>query len=413
MRIVGVPRNAWSRWIGGRPAARAVALFTGLNLTMIVLYGALFAALAALQRDASSGVLAALAAAIGAGLSGAALYAAILHALRPGRRTVAEVAVLGVLGMAAVWVATVWLRMPFLTLAVVPIVARYWLSLERTLGVAAVLVAWSVAWFAVGSPQPFSAALAASVAGGVVAVVFGGYTLLGFEFAIAQARAREQLEETTLALEASYRELRTYRDLELEHAYLAERARISRELHDTLGHHLTAQRFDLQVLGKLVRESEASAAALRALDRNAEAMADVRRALHATRPERLERLGCSRAVRELVAAAAGSPDVRFDVEGEEGHVSPDAALAVYRLAQEAITNVAKHAPGRALDLRVAFEPGAVRVTAANDVDTDPADRELVHGNGLRGIEERMVQLGGSVRVARRGGRFELDARLPR
>ena len=154
--------------------------------------------------------------------------------------------------------------------------------------------------------------------------------------------------------------------MEIQHAYLEERSRLSRELHDTLGHDLTAQRFDLEILKMPVLDSSVANQALeRALARNVEAMHNLRRVVRALRPENFDEMKFREAIRQLVSISANPKLVSLEVDGEEGALSSDQRVALYRLVQEALTNAIKHAPGEPLQLHMQFFPDCVQFEASN------------------------------------------------
>lgn len=181
----------------------------------------------------------------------------------------------------------------------------------------------------------------------------------------------------------------------------AERSRVAQELHDEVGQSLTVVLLGLkQVQGRapsslheeleLVRES-----ARAGLD-------DVRRVARQLRPGVLEDLGLHSALAALATdlAAHGGPHVRRTVAPGLPDLPPEAELVVYRVAQEALTNVARHAGARSVDLSLTCLGGDVVLEVADDgVGVPPAGPS--EGSGLRGMAERALLVGGEVAVARR------------
>ena len=388
-----------------------MALFSGLNLTMVLLASLflvtenarggrspiLFQPLALLTRVAVA----------------ASLFGLLLYFLRPGERSPQEKGALVLLGVGVVVLLTLYLD-PLLSLAIVPFAARYWLTLKQTLFVAAALFAWSMLWgFTLGRLGGLNPPLVTIVVFLALAVIFGGYALTGFEFAVREARAREEARTLYDELQRSYQQLKSYRELELQHASLSERQRLSRELHDTLGHDLTAQRFDLEILNKLPPDGETSQQALeRALARNAEALGNLKRTVRALRPERLEQVTLSEALHHLVSLAPHNKWVVLDIAGVEGVLAAETRVTLYRIVQETLTNAAKHAPGKVLTLNVQFQDEHIELSADNFFESCGLTTSS-RGLGLQGLRERVESLQGCFNVSVEEGRFHLWASLPR
>lgn len=411
-------KRLFTAHFAGRPAARIVALYSGVNLFILLPFIALFTVYRAVEPvgvfpQAFWAVVAFIAwHVLLPCLIAAAFYLALLLALRPDTRWGGEVVAPVLAGLLAVALLTLYSE-PLLALVVLPLAARTWLRLLPVIGLTLALAAWSVYWdasygtFAQTSPIAFPVAIFFAI----MALIVTAYILFSFELAIRQARAREELDTLYRELDASYQTLSRYRELELEHASLEERTRISRELHDTLGHHLTAQRFDLQVLNKVMPpQTKASAALSRAVDRNAEAIADLRRAVQALRPEKAESTDVVQSLQELVALWSEHARVTFNVCGQERPLDSETALALYRLAQEALTNALKYAPEEKLELSLAFTGDSLSFEARNPAPPSPAPRGS--GQGLKGLEERIRTLQGSFFAGREGESFKLWATLP-
>jgi signal transduction histidine kinase len=128
-----------------------------------------------------------------------------------------------------------------------------------------------------------------------------------------------------------------------------------------------------------------------------------------------EGLGLGR-LAELRAAvtAAGSP-VRVSVEGEPGPLPPEVDHAAYRILQESLTNVLRHAvSGTEAEVSLRYEPDSVTITVANDGCVPGGSPEAGNGNGLRGMHERATAAGGELTAGPRPeGGFLVTAILPR
>jgi signal transduction histidine kinase len=203
-----------------------------------------------------------------------------------------------------------------------------------------------------------------------------------------------------------------------------ERLRIARELHDVLGHHLSLINVQAGVGLHLMdeRPDQARAALAAIKQASAEALREVRGVLAALRPQgeappRTPAPGLSD-VGDLVADA-GLP-VTLKVDGAERTLPPEVDRAAYRIAQEALTNVRRHA-GAGVRATLTLEYGAdrlgVRVVddgpAAGSDGADSGAPAIVAGGGIAGMRERAAALGGTLRAGPRAkGGFEVVAELP-
>jgi len=200
------------------------------------------------------------------------------------------------------------------------------------------------------------------------------------------------------AAEGMWRLART-QELQLENERLAERLRISRELHDRLGHHLTALRLNLEVAD---RSGEALAAA-RDLSRGL--LAEVRGAVEELRdPERVDLCIALRAIAEELP----TPRVHVEAPASLSVRDPLCATAILRCAQEIATNAARHASASNLWFELVQRNGMLELRARDDGEGAP---ELRMGNGLRGMRERVEAAGGTLTVDSGAG-FAVRASVP-
>ncbi|HEY4457166.1 MAG TPA: histidine kinase [Pseudonocardiaceae bacterium] len=197
-------------------------------------------------------------------------------------------------------------------------------------------------------------------------------------------------------------------------AITAERARIARELHDVVTHHVTAMVVQAEALQFLAGSPDRVVAASTAIGGSG------RRALTELRCllDVLEATGESRSVRDLVdqIRIAGQP-VELVEDGGQAAVPVSVGLAVYRVVQEGLTNAVKYAAGRPTEVRVRYLVDQVEVEVSNDAATVPlsvgARRERSGGRGLHGLTERVGALGGEVTAGKQpDGRFQLRAMIP-
>jgi len=185
----------------------------------------------------------------------------------------------------------------------------------------------------------------------------------------------------------------------------SERARIARGLHDEVGQVLTGVLLQLEGEGR----SEETKAAVR------QALEEVRRIARELRPEMLEHLGLVSALTELSRRFADQSGLEIERRFAENlpPLSDEAELAVYRVAQESLTNVARHA--QASRVEVALEPGAGSVVLRVVDDGRGMDETAAMNGrgGLRGMREQAVLVGGALAIKRaREGGVEVRLEVP-
>jgi two-component system sensor histidine kinase UhpB len=192
-----------------------------------------------------------------------------------------------------------------------------------------------------------------------------------------------------------------------------ERLRIAQELHDEVGQTLTAV---LLQLGRSARHAGPDLATeLAETQETARAsLEDVRRISRELRPEALDDLGLSSALVALTERFTQNTglEVRRELDRELPVLSEEAELVIYRVAQEALTNVARHADTASAELSLTRVDGHLTLRVLDEgVGFDPQRAE---GGGLRGMRERAVLVGAELTVrrrARRGTEVRLDLPL--
>jgi len=307
----------------------------------------------------------------------------------------------------------VWFLAPELnwmaTLFVVTIAS--WTSLVRRRALVAVVVVQSAA-VTVGM------ALAGADAGPTVALTGAFASFQAFAVAVITMAEREAAANAELAgahrrLRAAHEELRSaHAELRAATALLtaasrdAERLRIARDLHDGVGHQLTALTLELEIAGHR-GTGDGAAHVSRARHLAKDLLGEVRATVSTLREEPQQ---LTDTLRELVGDLPGL-DVVLTVDVPEPP-GQDVALAVGRVVQEVATNTLRHAGARRLELTVSQDDdGTLTVRAHDDGRGTPA---VVPGNGLRGMAERVGALGGSVDVVSAPEQgFTVAVRLPR
>ncbi|WP_405665860.1 histidine kinase [Streptomyces sp. NBC_01166] len=237
-------------------------------------------------------------------------------------------------------------------------------------------------------------------------ITTGGLCLGGYVLRLdAEARAGSQ---RLLAQE------RAAREAEAGAAALAERSRIAREIHDVLAHSLSAQLVHLEA-ARLLIEREPSAefrdqvlervVAARAMAR--EGLAETRQALSALRGELTP-------VEDFLSQLVAGEAAEVFVAGERRELAVEASQTVRRVAQEALTNTRKHAPGAAVTVRLEYQPDAVALEVRDHGALRPAGELAVSGSGygLVGMRERAELLGGTLEAGPDEEGFVVSLRVP-
>ncbi|RZT77323.1 signal transduction histidine kinase [Micromonospora violae] len=269
------------------------------------------------------------------------------------------------------------------------------LTVAIGLGLASV-IAFAVADSGNRSPSTMNGATLLH-AGWLVAVIVG--VTRNRRAYLAEARARAAVAEQRMEAEARRRATE-------------ERLRIARELHDVLGHHLSL--INVQASAALHRPDPArSEQALTAIKQTSkETLRELRAALGVLRQENAPAVLPAPGLTRLddLIRTAGRPELEIRAElAETRSLPPEVDLAVYRIVQEALTNVARHAGATAAVVRVRPDNDDVLV----EVEDDGTGQPGAPGSGILGMRERVRVLGGSLMTgAQPDGGFRVRARLP-
>ncbi|WP_406076769.1 sensor histidine kinase [Micromonospora sp. NBC_00858] len=363
-------------------------------------------------------------------LSGLALGGLLLGnaALAPDAATVGAVDVLLVLAMAAA--LAVCRRYPVVALSVVT-VAMLTLHVRVHSGVSAAFPVLGAVYVAAWRGHRSAAALASVVfLGGFLArdisVAPAGQPgqliaertalLLGWfvaanvaGFVARQRRAYlEQVEQRAIEAERTREEMALRRAGE-------ERLRIARDLHDSLTHNISVIKVQTGIAVHLARKhgEEPSATLLAIQEASSAAMRELRATLGVLRsPSDEDRVGLTW-VGELAerTRAAGVP-VQVTVTGQPRDLPAEVDQAGYRVVQEALTNVARHAGPATAQVHVEYAPAQLTVSVTDDGQASPV-RPVTPGVGLRGMRERVTGVGGTLRATAHDDRgFTVRATFP-
>lgn len=218
-------------------------------------------------------------------------------------------------------------------------------------------------------------------------------------------------------LRAANEQLERARAQASELAALRERERVARDLHDGLGHTLVALSLQLEAIQRLYPVDPARASAqvddMKQLTR--QSMADLRRTLEGLRASGLGDEALGPAIDRLCAglAARAGLDVAWQVDDAARDLPRPVAETLWRVAQEALVNVERHAGATAVRVSVAMVPGGVELVVRDDGAGLPPDAETRPGHyGLRGIRERVEGLGGTLALESNQPGAVVRARLP-
>ena len=208
----------------------------------------------------------------------------------------------------------------------------------------------------------------------------------------------------------------------LEHTARGERARIARELHDVVAHHISMIAVQAET-ARLATPGMPAAGAQRLSEIGDTARAgltEMRRLLGVLRSDaqadvadRHPQPGLQQ-LNELLDEArdASGAGARLILSGPPVALDPGVELAAYRIVQEALTNARRHAPGAAVDVELRYTDDALRLRI-RDNGPGPAGDAQISGHGLPGMRERAAAAGGELRTGHAaGGGFLVEATLP-
>jgi signal transduction histidine kinase len=214
----------------------------------------------------------------------------------------------------------------------------------------------------------------------------------------------------------------TQREAEARRRVAEERLRIARDLHDVLAHSIAVINAQASVAAHLSEAAPGQrtgdlAGAMKVIaETSRTAMGELRATLDVLRgQEPTDDLapapGMARLDELVRSARAAGVEITVDTVGEPRPLAPAVDVTAYRIVQEALTNVARHARGSTARLTVEYRPAAVRLTVSDDGGA-PAEATTGVGYGIVGMAERAHAIGGCLNAGPRGGGFEVVADLP-
>jgi signal transduction histidine kinase len=232
---------------------------------------------------------------------------------------------------------------------------------------------------------------------------------------LKQAREGQDRAEVLLA------QLEDAREEQTRAAAITERARIASELHDVLAHALSGAAIQLQGARKLAEREHAQPQTRDAIDRASElvreGLSSARQAVGALRGEDLPSVA---QLQTLVRSCKSdmNVDATLAIEGRARELPADVSLALYRGAQEALTNVARYAPGASITVVLSYAPDHTMLSVEDHVPfTDPPVggglADVGGGRGLAGMRERLERVGGSMHAGPTDAGWRVELQVPR
>jgi signal transduction histidine kinase len=242
------------------------------------------------------------------------------------------------------------------------------------------------------------------------------YNLGFFIFAFVLLYGARRLRDEQGRVRTLLAELESRRARDLAAAKTEERTRLARDIHDVLAHSLTALIVQLDSARMVLTDEKASEEAvgsvLRARHLAQDGLDETRRAVGTLRGDRVP---SARMLEGLIDEFQLDSGLRceYSVDGEPLELTSPAQLAIYRTAQEALTNVRKHAPANRVQVHLRYATSGAELTV-DDIGATPSPKSkgVADGYGLEGMRERAELLGGSLEAGPHNSGFRVRLWLP-
>jgi len=292
------------------------------------------------------------------------------------------------------FVLTIMMRLLVNSVCIVIFTAwQYSMVWTLVLGVAQCAISTALAWPYVQVGGPLYA-LYFSIIGMQIVTVPAIALVVGWLMR-EQRRQAQDLDERN-------RKLARYASTAEQLAITQERNRLARELHDTLAHSLSATAIQIEAAQALAETDEGAGRKMlaQALQTTRNGLTEARRSLHALRASPVEDLGLPQAVRDLAESLAQRAGfkLRLRIDTMPDNLGPEAQQCVYRVAQEALSNVARHAGAGCVEVVLGTEDGRVRLSVSDDGRGFEPEAVAETRYGLRGLRERAEMIGGALLV---------------
>jgi signal transduction histidine kinase len=286
------------------------------------------------------------------------------------------------------------------------------------------LLSYGLAWiccmygFAVWSPpRPFAIGLTVIAVGGLVSAVGPVTFKSSVQFVVVSTVVILLVNRVVGDRERRAQIAERERDLASREAVVEERARIARELHDVIAHHVSMIVLQAGAERRVLERTDSSAReVLETIERSGRsALTETRRLLGMLRSGDDQPLAPQPRIGDVPSLisqvrAAGLP-VDLVIDGEQRELPAGIELSAYRIVQEALTNALRHAGDANAHVSIRYRPEALEIEVADDGRESPAARP--GGHGLAGMRERVALYGGRLDAAREPGRgFVVHVTLP-
>jgi len=288
-------------------------------------------------------------------------------------------------------------------LVLLPLVSQVIMVLPRRQGYGLVLLIWLIILIPVLQAAPPMDVIISSASQILAALVF---VAVFTQISVNERRAREELGRVN-------QQLREYAARAEDLATVQERNRLAREIHDGLGHYLTAVNIQIKAAQSVIMSDPALAqnALNNAQVLTQEALADVRRSISSLRSDPTSNRPLAETLGQLLKEAAASGlETDMAIAGAPRPLSSQVEFTLYRAVQEGLTNVSKHARASQVHLTLEYMLNRVRLSLKDDgVGAQTTDG----GFGLTGLQERLQIINGTLQVQTApGSGFTLLVEIP-
>jgi signal transduction histidine kinase len=240
------------------------------------------------------------------------------------------------------------------------------------------------------------------------------FILVFTQMAVSEARSKNEIHQLAENLALANQQLRKYAIQAEQLATEKERIRVAREIHDGIGHHITALNMQVKAaMAVMATDTRRSMSLLQnAEELSQQVMLDIRQSVSALRESTVDEGNLPQSLQKLLSSAeAAGLSVKFQVTGEPRILNPETSLTLYRVVQESISNTLKHAQATHYQLSLDFSDSEfIHLWIQDDgIGTN----EQNGGFGLIGMRERVHLVDGMIDIqSTKGHGFSIDVQLP-